>query len=71
MLEMYADKVEGSSEEAVVPNDFLHLPSGDYHPLTDKLNVAESEGAVHRGSMEEQWGYFNKSLGWMLCTILF
>ena len=28
--------------------------AGDYHPKTDRLNVAESEGAVHRGSMVEQ-----------------
>lgn len=28
---------------------------GDYNPKSDNPKVAESEGAVHRGSLEEQW----------------
>jgi hypothetical protein len=49
--------VEGMSTEAVLPNDIAHLPHNDYHPHTDHMNVAESEGSVGRGSMEEQWGF--------------
>jgi hypothetical protein len=55
--------LEGYSEKAVLPNDIPHLPRGDYHPKSDKLNVAESEGAVHRGSFVEQWGYLQKNTG--------
>ena len=49
--------VEGMSTTAVLPNDIPHLPHNDYHPKTDHLNVAESEGSVDRGSMEEQWQF--------------
>jgi len=49
--------LEGMSTEAVIPKDIAHLPHDDYHPLTDHLNVAESEGSVKRGSLEEQWGF--------------
>eukprot|EP00051_Salpingoeca_urceolata_P028092 m.484949 g.484949 ORF g.484949 m.484949 type:complete len:375 (+) comp23604_c0_seq1:115-1239(+) len=45
----------GMSTTAVLPNGIEHLPHGDYHEKTDNLNVAESEGAVHRNSLEEQW----------------
>jgi phospholipase B1 len=57
LLEQYSDKVEGQSTKAVLPRDIANLPSGDYHPMTDGMNVAESEGAAHRGSLDEQWGY--------------
>ena len=49
MLSQYSPKLVGASSKAVLPNDITHLPSHDYHPKTDHLNVAESEGAVHRG----------------------
>jgi hypothetical protein len=49
--------IEGMSTSPVIPNDIAHLPHNDYHPKTDHLNVAESEGAVHRGSLEEQWSF--------------
>jgi hypothetical protein len=55
LLEQYSPKVEGQSTKSVLPNGILHLPHGDYHPRTDGLNVAESEGAAHRGSVDEQW----------------
>lgn len=35
-------------------NDLHVVKQGDYHE-TDHLNVAESEGAVHRNSLVEQW----------------
>jgi len=54
--------ISGMSTKAVVPNDILHMPHDDYHPKTDFLNVAESEGAVHRGSMDEQWAYLLPAL---------
>lgn len=60
MLNMYHAtnySLEGMSTAAVLPKDFAHLPHNDYHPDTDHLNVAESEGAVHRGSMDEQWAF--------------
>jgi hypothetical protein len=47
----------GMSNKAVMPADIEHLPHDDYHPKTDLLNFAESEGAVHRGSLKEQWGF--------------
>jgi hypothetical protein len=50
-------KLEGMSTEAVIPHDIPHLPHNDYHPETDHMNVAESEGSIRRGSMEEQWGF--------------
>jgi len=62
LLSQYSDKVEGQSTKAVIPNNFTHLPYGDYHPKTDHLNVAESQAAVHRGSMEQQWGYLKHAL---------
>jgi len=56
LIEQYSPKVEGQSTKAVFPNDVRHLPHGDYHPGTDGLNVAESEGSANRGSVDEQWG---------------
>jgi phospholipase B1 len=56
LLEQYSPKVEGQSTKPVLPNGITHLPHGDYHPKCDGLNVAESEGAAHRGSVDEQWG---------------
>ena len=47
--------LQGMSNKAVIPHDILHMPHNDYHPATDLLNFAESEGAVHRGSLDEQW----------------
>ena len=38
MLSFYSPKVEGQSTKAVIPNNFRHLPDGDYHPDTDNLN---------------------------------
>lgn len=61
LLEQYSPKVEGQSTKAVLPNGILHLPRGDYHPKCDGLNVAESEGAAHRGSVDEQWGLLMKN----------
>ena len=48
--------LEGMSTTPVLPKDIPHMPHNDYHPITDHLNFAESEGAVHRGSLVEQWG---------------
>jgi phospholipase B1 len=56
LLEQYSPKVEGQSTKAVIPNGITHLPHGDYHPRYDGLNVAESSGAAHLGSNDEQWG---------------
>lgn len=52
----------GFSTTKRLPADATHLPKGDYHPLTDHLNVAESEGSVERGSMDEQWRYFHSAM---------
>eukprot|EP00040_Diaphanoeca_grandis_P038567 m.256773 g.256773 ORF g.256773 m.256773 type:complete len:372 (+) comp34681_c0_seq1:128-1243(+) len=59
LLEYYSPKVEGQSTKAVLPKDIAHMPHNDWHPETDHMNVAESEGAVHRGSMVEQWGFLS------------
>jgi hypothetical protein len=81
MLNKYAShnglKLEGMSTTSVVPNDIFHLPHNDYHPDTDHMNVAESSGAVHRGSVEEQWAfllnnfpkYSNFAQRWKVMTI--
>eukprot|EP00039_Didymoeca_costata_P015141 m.253654 g.253654 ORF g.253654 m.253654 type:complete len:320 (+) comp16161_c1_seq1:531-1490(+) len=71
--------VDGSSLEPVIPNDPFHLPHNDYHPMTDRMNVAESEGAVHRGSLDEQWQFlqtqikkrpdFNDDNKWKVLTV--
>jgi hypothetical protein len=61
----------------VIPKDIEHLPHGDYHPETDHFNVAESSGAVHRGSLPEQWGYIQDEMknyddfeeGWKVLTL--
>ena len=55
-------KLYGFSTRKRLPADATHLPKGDYHPLTDHLNVAESEGSVERGSMDEQWRYFHTAM---------
>jgi len=54
--------LQGMSNKAVVPRDILHMPHNDYHPATDLLNFAESEGAVHRGSLDEQWGFMTQHI---------
>ena len=51
--------IQGASVKAVLPKDIAHLPHDDYHPDTDFLNVAESQGAAHRGSMDEQWAFLH------------
>ena len=71
--------VQGASTTEVLPVDIAHMPHNDYHPKTDFLNVAESSGAVHRGSMEEQWAFLNASAqqydaaafkaGWKVLTV--
>jgi len=63
LLEQYSPKVEGQSTKAVLPNGLTHLPHGDYHPRCDGLNVAESSGAAHRGSVDEQWALIMKYKG--------
>lgn len=55
LLEQYSPKVEGQSTKAELPAGITHLPHGDYHPKHDGLNVAESSGAAHRGSNDEEW----------------
>jgi hypothetical protein len=37
------------------------LPHNDYHPETDNFNVAESSGAVHLHSLQEQWAFIQES----------
>jgi len=56
-IRQYNPSVQGQSTKAVIPHDIQHMPHNDYHPETDNLNVAESEGAVHDKSLEEQWGF--------------
>lgn len=63
LVSQYSSKVEGQSTKAVLPNDVFDLPHGDYHKKTDNLNVAESEGAAHRGSLDEQWAYLEDNFG--------
>lgn len=63
MINAYTETpVDGSSTKAVLPKDIAHLPHDDYHPETDRMNVAESEGAVHRGSLDEQWAFIQKQM---------
>ena len=62
MLSNYNPKVGGQSTKSVIPRDIAKLPDGDYHPRTDYLNVAESSGAVHRGSMVQQWQYIQEQI---------
>lgn len=54
--------LEGASTKEVLPKDVTKLPHDDYHPATDHLNVAESEGAVLLGSLAEQWTFLTKAL---------
>lgn len=72
------EKVLGTSSKAVLPRNVTNLPHGDFHKETDGLNVAESQGAVHRNSMVEQWNLFQGQLwrfgpkfdsGWKVVTI--
>lgn len=77
LLSQYNSHVEGMSTKAVIPKDIPHLPHNDYHPKTDRFNVAESEGAVHRGSLDEQWGFLveqipkypNFNSSWKVLTV--
>jgi len=61
LMEQYSPKVEGQSTKALLPKDIAHLPAGDYHPTTDNMNVAESEGSANRGSLDEQWAYLQSN----------
>jgi hypothetical protein len=69
--------VQGVSTKAVLPNNITHLPHGDYHPATDHFNFAESSGAVHRNSLEEQWAYVLQHMNdfpnvqerWKVCAV--
>ena len=63
MLGQYSSKVEGMSTKSALPNHIADLPHGDYHSKTDHLNAAESEGAVHRNSLVEQWGILTSKMG--------
>jgi len=63
LLEQYSARVEGQSTKAVFPANVAHLPDGDYHPKTDGMNFAESSGAAHRGSVDQQWGYMLEKFG--------
>ena len=54
-VSQYNPDVEGMSTKRAIPMNFTHLPHGDYHKKTDHLNFAESSGATHLGSMDEQW----------------
>lgn len=77
LIDYYNRQVQGSSTKAVLPKDITHLPHGDYHPDSDHMNVAESSGAVHRGSFPEQWEYLRQQAstypgfetGWKVLTI--
>jgi phospholipase B1 len=63
MLSQYGSRpVRGQSTERRIPAKVWKLPDGDYHPRTDFLNVAESSGAVHRGSMVQQWEYIQEQV---------
>ncbi len=61
----------------MLPNNITHLPHGDYHPATDHLNFAESSGAFHRNSGDEQWAllmqtipkYANFQSRWKVFTV--
>jgi len=62
LLEQYSPKVEGQSHRAALPKNIAHLPTGDYHGYEhDGLNVAESSGAAHRGSVDEQWRFLQEN----------
>jgi len=60
LLRFYNKNVSGWSKEARLPRHINDLPHGDYVPENDRMNVAESSGAVRRGSLQEQWGYLKK-----------
>jgi len=66
MLQQYAGRakpsltVEGSSPIRVVPNP-VDVPHNDYNEDLDKMNVAQSEGAVGRNSLVEQWALLKKN----------
>merc|ERR1711871_214263 len=62
LLSQYSSSVKGTSTKAVLPRNVTHLPYGDYHPSSDHLNVAESQGAVKRGSLVQQWGYIQQQI---------
>ena len=63
MLSQYGSRpVRGQSTERRIPAKVWKLPDGDYHPRSDFLNVAESSGAVHRGSMVQQWEYIQEQV---------
>lgn len=65
------------STKRALPMDLLHLPHGDYHKNTDHLNFAEASGAVHLGSLDEQFAlmqekrndYPNFDSAWKVLTV--
>jgi hypothetical protein len=69
--------VKGQSTKKEIPPHPFDLPHHDYRPLNDHMNVAESSGAIHRGSLDEQWGYLetakkeylNFEKGWKVLTV--
>ena len=77
MIGQYNPEVTGMSTKKRLPKNIFHLPDGDYSAKTDHLNVAESEGAVHRGSMDQQWHYLttqsakyaNFDTAWKVVTV--
>lgn len=76
-ISQYNRNVEGMSTKRALPMDLLHLPHGDYHKETDHLNFAESSGAVHLGSLDEQYAlmqdkrndYENFDSAWKVLTV--
>ena len=46
--------VQGMSTTKILPIP-IDMPHYDYHPKTDRMNVAQSEGSVGANSLEEQW----------------
>lgn len=57
LLSQYSPGLEGQSSHARLPRHILKLPDGDYDAKMDHLNFAESQGAAHIGSVDQQWGY--------------
>merc|ERR1712086_173702 len=55
LISEYNRDVEGMSVKRTIPFGLEHLPHGDYHSKTDHLNFAESSGAVHLNSLDEQY----------------
>ena len=55
-IKLHITQLTGCNQICVISNGVFFMSlNGDYNPKSDNPNVAESEGAVHRGSLEEQW----------------